>query len=230
MKFKLQVESHKEFHRVKENLTGENKREFELAFPKLAAQMIKKRRKQKDFHTLEKSQQTRRRAVIKEVLEEFEPLLKQLGLCFASVELKEIQSVREYNEAATSIKSFTVNVHTAVAPFRKPGPTSDECLYVKDLHSISDEAYRNMSKICNMPVVSIRQIKARRKEINNMMPVHENQMGVYYSMKDKLLVRVEAYFDVKYGATADLTSDEFRDFIIHVKLSADGWIFHLKDH
>jgi hypothetical protein len=201
--------------------------ELKSGFPHLYAKFAFGRRMRLPYHKQNVRSKQRKNEQIKEVMGEFEILLKRIGLCFAAIEVKEIENDEEYDEVANNINSFEFNIHTALAPYRKPGPTIDECLYVKDLHSISDDTYFHMRKTCHLPVPALHVIKAKRDEVDSLMPVHENQMGVYFSMKDKLRARVDAYFDVKYGISSEIDSEEFQDFIIHVKFSADGFLFYL---
>jgi hypothetical protein len=53
-----------------------------------------------------------------------------------------------------------------------------------------------------------------------MMPIQNNEMGVFYSMEEKLKSRLNSFFERKYGT--ETLDERFRDSIIHVKLAADG--------
>ena len=96
---------------------------------------------------------------------------------------------------------------------------------------VSDKAYCDIRRICRLTSIpSIFGMKKRKKEIDSLFTVHNNEMGVFYSMRDKLKFRLESFFDRRYGVKEEndeetavsTTNKPFRDEIIHVKLAADG--------
>ena len=74
---------------------------------------------------------------------------------------------------------------------------------------------------CFLPIPSIFALKKRRAQLDNLFEIHNNEMGVYVSFREKLVFRLQKYFERKYGTQVD-DDALFRDRIVHVKLSADG--------
>jgi len=76
---------------------------------------------------------------------------------------------------------------------------------------------------CYLPIPSINRIKKARQTIDKKFKIFNNQMGVYLSMKAKLLFRLQIFFNKEYGKINNLNDkDIFNDYKIHIKICADG--------
>lgn len=211
--------------------TGESfSRQFQEAFPNLmVASKMKRAQADRPFHDLGKKQRFLIRKQIKLVMQDYDRLLKTMGLCIGGVEVAAIENAEDSEAAANNHFKFTINEQGTEGAILDPSAEAqlDPCLYVKDKHSLADKTYGALRSLCHIKVPTIGKIKQRRKELDEMLKVHENEMGVFYSMRDKLVSRLEAFFDQKYGVSQTIDDEAFNDDIIHVKLSADGINFFI---
>ncbi|CAF0834792.1 unnamed protein product [Brachionus calyciflorus] len=169
--------------------------------------------KRKNFYTVGRRQRGRIQQQIKQIFSETTDYLRSLGLCLSNVELNPI----ELDEADFKLK---IRPPTSDCP-DKLEPNVNNLLYYKDKHAISDHAYSDMKKRCYLPIPSITKLKERRAEINSMFEIHDNDMGVYLSLKDKLEFRARIYLENKYP-DGNYDSKKFTDDTLYIKLSADG--------
>ncbi len=141
--------------------------------------------------------------------------LKDLGLAMINAELRPCEEVdEETHDVKVKIKRYEED---------EPKATVNSLLYYKDKHSISDRAYADLNRKCHLEIPTIYKLRNRRQELDNLFQIHDNSMGVFVSLKEKLTFRIGCYFDRKYGQYIDNPGfTEFKDPIIHVKLSADG--------
>lgn len=164
--------------------------------------------KRKSYYEVCQRQKIRLQHTIKEIFSETNHFLRSLGLCISGIELNPI----ELDECDFQLK---IRPPTSEAA-DKLGPNVNNLLFYKDKHSISDVAYDDLKKMCHLDIPSIFKLKQRRSEINSMFQIYENEMGVYVSLKDKLLLRLQNYYDNN--------QDEFlgEERTLHIKLGADG--------
>ena len=95
-------------------------------------------------------------------------------------------------------------------------------LYFKDVNSVSDKVYEKLHK-CELKIPSLYSLKKLKDQIYEKFKIFNNQMGVYLSMKAKLLFRLQIFFNKKYGKINNLNDkDIFNDYKIHIKICADG--------
>lgn len=204
--------------------TGESfVREFEAAFPNLSSTTRMYRATRKPFHELGRKRRSSIRKRIKFVMQDYDRLLKTMGLCIGTIEVAPIETDEDQRAVVNNEFDFKIRPQgsAAIVDPNVDAPL-DACLYFKDKHSMADRTYLELRTVCHLKVPNVSKIKARRREIDDTLQVRENEMGVYYSMRDKLASRLEAFFDRKYGLERIIDNNMFKDEIIHVKLSADG--------
>lgn len=179
-------------------------------------------RSRKNFFDVSSRQQRRLTSRIKQdILQYTNDLLAPMGL-----------SLKKLEVVPTDIFEGTMDLR--IMDPRKEDeanqnrPTINNLLYYKDKFSISDKCYCDLKTKCFLPIPSLTQLKKRRVELDSLFEIFNNEMGVYVSFKEKLKMRLQCYFERKYGENVE--SDDalakegqvFRDHIIHIKLSADG--------
>lgn len=231
----------------------ETEREFEKAYPMFSSVTHLAREIIKPYHKLGKKRRSFLSARIKTVFQEqtFQKYLKSMGLCLSKIEVKPIDEQQEmrtsfddddddneemlpFEEEQEKKEKKLMNFQLVINSQHSTGkldykgqPNVNAALFVKDKHSMADRTYCGLRSICHVNVPNINQIKRRRLELDSILPVYENEMGVHFSMRDKLKARLESFFDSKYGISSNLDEANFNDFIIHVKLSADGMTLFL---
>jgi hypothetical protein len=169
--------------------------------------------KRKSYFDVSERQKNRLKSQIKESILESTVFLRAMGLCIGSIELNPI----EMDECDFKLKiKSPEDIST-----EKCEPSEYNLLYFKDKHSVSDKCYNDFKTRCFLQIPSIFAIKKTRGQIDAMFDLHDNEMGVFMKMEDKLKYRLETFFARKYGAEGT-ESSKFRDYIIHVKLGADG--------
>lgn len=164
--------------------------------------------KRKNYYQVCQRQKIRLQHTIKEIFSESNHFLRNIGLCISGVELNPI----ELDECDFQLKIRPPTNEVG----DKLEPNVNNLLYYKDKHSISDVAYDDLKKMCHLQIPSIFKLKQRRSEINSMFEIFENEMGVYVSLKDKLLVRLQNYM---HNNPAEFNGTEKT---LHIKLGADG--------
>ena len=163
--------------------------------------------KRKSYYQVCQRQKIRLQHTIKEIFSESNHFLRNIGLCISGVELNPI----ELDECDFQLK---IRPPTSDAA-DKLEPNVNNLLYYKDKHSISDVAYDDLKKMCHLQIPSIFKLKQRRSEINSMFEIFENEMGVYVSVRDKLILRLENYLQ-------NNQESDCAEKTLHIKLGADG--------
>ncbi|RNA32675.1 hypothetical protein BpHYR1_027990 [Brachionus plicatilis] len=175
----------------------------ECTFSKLAKIV-----KRKNYYQVCQRQKVRLQHTIKEIFAESNHFLRSIGLCISTVELNPI----ELDECDFQLKIRAPTNEAA----DKLEPNVNNLLYYKDKHSISDVAYDDLKKMCHLDIPSIFKLKQRRGEINSMFEIFENEMGVYVSLKEKIIIRLQNYYDCNQGEFGG------EEKTLHIKLGADG--------
>ena len=204
-------------NRLDQNSTQKDFRikQYQIENAKLQEKMKRLMRftKRKNFFETKFRQQRRLKKEITGILTDSTQFLKNMGLCLSAVEINPIE-----------LDNCNVKVdirHPNQTDYDKPN--ENNLLYFKDKFSISDKAYIFLRKHCHLNIPTFGRIKKTRSNLDDMFQIKENEFGVFLLIEEKLRFRLEMFFTKKYGIVDDLKDmKNFRDDIIHVKLSADG--------
>ena len=135
-----------------------------------------------------------------------------MGLCLATVEINPV----ELDDPDYKLKIFYPNEE------REDEDKVEKLLYFKDKHSVSDRCYNDLKSKCGLKIPSLNKLVQFRNTIDSMFEIHNNEMGVFMSVEDKLRFRLDHFFKRKYRNDINHPDTVFKDPIIHIKLGADG--------
>jgi hypothetical protein len=167
----------------------------------------------KNYYLTSPRQKARLKEQIKGSILESTVFLRNMGLCIANIELNPVEL------EDPDVQKLKINY-----PHTKSENENDveRLLFYKDKHAISDRAYNDLKTKCLLKIPSLFKIKRFRDAVDGTFEVHNNEMGVFMSVEQKLRFRLEQFFKRKYKGDINEADVKFKDPIIHVKLGADG--------
>lgn len=127
--------------------------------------------------------------------------LRSMGLCIKSVDINPI----EFEDPDIKLK---INYPSDIKDEEEDNV--EKLLFYKDKHSISDKCYCDLKSKCSLKIPSLFKLIRFRNTIDAMFNIHNNEMGVFMSIEDKLRYRLEQFFKRKYKDGINDSEDRYK--------------------